>query len=218
MKVYVAHHGKLRVRIGRENLGSESLGPWYCGTGAIRLRQVLDTWFWAYRLDDQGYRGTSILPPSEFCRVQEHISSARIIEVRGNNLVVSMSEAGLATLQTRIVLLNTRVARLGDAVAMFGDFEVQHLARAKLGLFHLGGNRFNSFRVGSRYTALDEEDMQGIIAHISSARLLREGHSAVVEVGGADLAMLLRMAEEADFSNRMTSGESHAGMPVRRAP
>ena len=49
MKVYIAHDGKLRVRIGRESLGSESLGPWYGGTGAIRLRQVIDGWFRAYR-------------------------------------------------------------------------------------------------------------------------------------------------------------------------
>jgi len=46
MRVYVAHDGGLRVRIGHENLGSASLGPWYGGTGAIRLRQVHGSWFW----------------------------------------------------------------------------------------------------------------------------------------------------------------------------
>ncbi len=69
----MAHDGKLRVRLGQENLGSESLGPWYGGTGAIRLRQVPGGWFRAYRLDDRGYRGTAMLPEAEFHRVQEHV-------------------------------------------------------------------------------------------------------------------------------------------------
>lgn len=66
MKVYVAHDGALRVRIGHETPGSESLGPWYGGTGAVRLRQVADAWFWAYRLDDHADRGTAKLPRDEF--------------------------------------------------------------------------------------------------------------------------------------------------------
>jgi len=198
MKVYVAHDGKLRVRIGRENLGSESLGPWYGGTGAIRLRQVLDTWFWAYRLDDRGYRGTASLPESEFPRVREHIPSARVIEARGTNLDIRVSEADLLILEGKVVPLRTRVARFGDGiVGLFGDFEVQHLARTKLGLFHLGGDRFNGFRIGPRYTALGEADMPGIVAHLPSARLLRDSLRTIVEVGDADLAKLLGMAEEA---------------------
>ncbi|WP_206664809.1 hypothetical protein [Dankookia rubra] len=147
----MAHDGKLRIRIGHETLGSESLGPWYGGTGAIRLRQVADTWFWAYQLDDHGYRGTSILSPSEFWRVQQCVPSARIVDVRGNNLGVRVSEAELATLRGRAVPLTTRVTVLGrGVVAMFGDFEIAPLATSALGLFHLGGNRFNGFRVGSR--------------------------------------------------------------------
>jgi hypothetical protein len=198
MKVYVAHDGKLRVRIGYESLGSESLGPWYGGTGAIQLRQVLDTWFWAYTLDDHGYRGTAILPEPEFVRVREHIPSACVVEARGRNLDIRISEADLRMLEGKIVPLTTRVARFGDGiVALFGDFEVQHLARTKLGLFHLGGDRFNGFRIGPRYTTLGEADMPGIVAHLPSARLLREGPRAIVEMEDADLAKLLAMAEEA---------------------
>lgn len=158
---------------------------------------MADTWFWAYQLDDHGYRGTSVLPPSEFGRVQEHIPSAHMADVLGNNLSARMPEADLRMLEGKAAPLRTRVAHIGDLVAMFGDFEVQHLAPTKLGLFHLGGNRFNGFRVASRYTALDEEDRQGIVAHIPSARLRREGASAIVEVGDADLMMLLGTAREA---------------------
>jgi hypothetical protein len=107
MKVYVAYDGKLRVRIGKETLGSESLGRWYGGTGAIRLRQVLDTWFWAYRLDDHGYRGTGSLPETEFGRVREHIPSACIVEARGRNLHIRISEADLRTLEGKVVPLRT---------------------------------------------------------------------------------------------------------------
>jgi hypothetical protein len=71
MKVYVAHDGLLRVRIGHEALGSESPGPWYGGTGAVRLRQWHGPHFWAYRLDDHAARGTSRLPEAEFGRVLE---------------------------------------------------------------------------------------------------------------------------------------------------
>jgi hypothetical protein len=99
MKVYVAYDGKLRVRIGHESPGSESLGPWYGGTGAIRLRQVLDTWFWAYRLDDHGYRGTGPLPETEFPRMREHIPSARVVEARGTNLYLRISEGDLRMLE-----------------------------------------------------------------------------------------------------------------------
>ena len=77
MKVYGALDGTLRVRIGHENLGSEALGRWYGGTGAVRLRQVHGTWFWAYRLDGHACRGTSTLPEAEFWRVREHLPSAR---------------------------------------------------------------------------------------------------------------------------------------------
>ena len=39
--------------------------------------------------------------------------------------------------------------------------------------------------------------MPAIAARLRSARLLREGDMSVVEVGDADLALLLGMAEEA---------------------
>jgi hypothetical protein len=79
MKVYVAYDGNLRVRIGQENLGSASLGPWYGGTGAIRLRQVHNTWFFVYQLDDHAPRGTSALSETAFERVREHLPSARLV-------------------------------------------------------------------------------------------------------------------------------------------
>lgn len=200
MKVYVAYDGGLRVRIGHENLGSESLGPWYGGTGAVRLRQVHDGWFWAYVLDGRAYRGTAKPSGVDFERVREHLPSARVVTVHGDrtrNLDVQVSDADLAMLQGRVVPLNTRVARFGTGmVAMFGDFQIDRTAGASLGLFHLGANRFNAFRTGFRYTAMDGGDIGGMVARLPSARLRRGGDMSVVEADDADLATLLGMAEE----------------------
>lgn len=63
-------------------------------------------------------------------------------------------------------------------------------------LVHLGANRFNGFRRGSRYSALSDGDMPGIVPRLPSARLRREGDMSVVEVDDADLALLTGMAEE----------------------
>ena len=202
MKVFTAHDGKLRVRIGHENLGSESLGPWYGGTGAIRLRQVADDWFWAYRLDGHAYRGTTALPEAEFWRVRKHLPSARVVADfghRSRNLDVRMSDADLRTLRERVAPLCTRVARRGpDLAVVFGDFEIAPAASSDIGLFHLGGRRFNGFRTGHRWIALEADDgMPAIAARLPSARLLRERHMSVVEVGDADLALLLGMAGRA---------------------
>ena len=202
MRVFVAHDGKLRVLIGHEDLGSESLGPWYGGTGAIRLRQVAGDWFWAYRLDGHAYRGTAALPEAEFWRVREHLPSARVVTDLGHrsrNLDVRVSDHDLRALRERVVPLSTRVARFGpDLAAVFGDFEIAAVAASALGLFHLGGGRFNGFRTGHRWAALEaDDDMPAILARLPSARLRREGRLSVVEVGDADLALLLGMAEGA---------------------
>lgn len=203
MKVFVAHDGKLRVRIGHENLGSESLGPWYGGTGAIRLRQVLDGWFRAYKLDDHGHRGTAALPEGELWRVREHLPGARAMDASWGGLSVQVPENDLRMLHGRVVPLRTRVARFGsDLAAVFGDFELEPAARSGVGLFHLGGRRFNAFRAPLRtrsgFAVLDaQSDMPVVAARLPSARLRREGDMAVVEVGDADLALLLGMAEEA---------------------
>ena len=200
MKVYIAHDGALRVRIGHESLGSESLGSWYGGAGAIRLRQVHETWFWAYVLDGHAYRGTAKPSGVDFERVRERLPSARVVAIHGDrtrNLDVRVSDADLRMLRGRVVPLNTRVARFGTGmVAMFGDFQIDGTAGASLGLFHLGANRFNGFRTGFRYAALHESDMPGIAARLPSARLRREGDVSVVEVDEAALATLLGMAED----------------------
>lgn len=175
MRVFVAHDGALRVRIGKENLGSESLGPWYGGTGAIRLRQVADGWFWAYVLDGHAYRGTATLPEAEFWRVREHLPSARVVTIHGErtrNLDVQVSDADLRMLQERVVPLSTHVARFGTGmVAMFGDFQIDRTAGASLGLFHLGGNRFNAFRTGFRWAALGEVGLPPIAARLPPAAM-----------------------------------------------
>ncbi len=75
--------------------------------------------------------------------------------------------------------------------------------RSGIGLFHLGGRRFNAFRTpvrtgGSRFAALDADaDMPVVAGRLPSVRLRREGHVSVVEVDDADLALLLGMAAEA---------------------
>ncbi|GAA0607183.1 hypothetical protein GCM10009416_50210 [Craurococcus roseus] len=200
MKVYVAHDGALRARIGKENLGSESLGPWYGGTGAIRLRQVHDGWFWAYVLDDHGYRGTAALPERRFGEVRAHIPSARVAddsEDRGRSLDVRVSDDDLRMLHQRVVPLRTRVARFGPGLAaMFGDFEIAAVAGSAIGLFHLSSGRFNAFTTGVRWAAMGRDGMPVVAARLPSARLRREGDMAVVEVDDADLATLLRMAGE----------------------
>ena len=196
MKVYVAHDGNFRVRIGRETLGSESLGPWYGGTGAVRLRQYYDTRFWVYRLDDHGHRGAADLPEAELWRVREHLPSVRAADWAGGTRV-DVSDEDLAALREKVVPLRTRIAEFGDGmVAVFGDFEIHPRYEHSLGLFHLGGRRFNGFR--SRYTAsaLRDGDVPGIAARLPSARLLRDGPKTVVEVNDADLALLLRAAGE----------------------
>jgi hypothetical protein len=199
MRTYVGHDGMLRVRIGHENLGSESLRPWYGGTGAVRLRQVHDTWFWAYQLDGHADRGTSRLPEGEFRRIQEHIPSAQIAAPVGGervrNIDVEISDADLAMLEERVEPLRTRVAPLGDGVAaIFGDWQIEAMTQVRLGLFHLGGQRFNGFRTGFRYTALRKADMTTIIAQLPSARLLRDGPQTTVEVNEDDLARLVATA------------------------
>ena len=200
MKVHIAHDGALRVRIGHENLGSEALGPWYGGAGAIRLRQFHDTWFWAYVLDGRAYRGTATLPEAEFCRVRERLPSARVVTVHGHrtrNLDVQVSGADLAMLREQVAPLSTRVARFAEGmVAMFGDFQIDGTAGASVGLFHLSANRFNAFRTGFRHTAMGGGDIEGMVARLPSARLRHEGDMSVVEVDDADLALLTGMAEE----------------------
>jgi hypothetical protein len=159
---------------------------------------VLDTWFWAYRLDDEGYRGTSSLPQAEFDRVREHIPSARIVSARGSSLDVRVSEADLRMLRGAVVPLSTRIARFGGGIAaLFGDFEVPCLAGERLGLYYLGSNCFNGFHIGLSDSVVGEGDMPGIVSHLPSARLQRDGAMAIVEVDEADLAMLLRTAETA---------------------
>lgn len=196
MKVYTAHDGKLRVRIGHENLGSESLGPWYGGTGAIRLRQIVDGWFRGYRLDDNGHRGTAALPEADFPLVQEHLPGARIADVSWGSLSLEVPDDDLRMLRERVVPLRTRVARFEDNLAvMFGDFEIAAGAASAVGLFHLGGRRFNAFTTGVRWAALREDGLPVVAAHLPSACLLRNGDMSVVEVSDADLALLLGMAE-----------------------
>ena len=206
MRVFVAHDGKLRVRIGHETLGSESLGPWYGGTGAIRLRQVAADWFWAYRLDDHAYRGTAALPEADFWRVREHLPSARVatdLGERSRNLDVRVPDADLRMLRERVVPLSTRVARFGqDLAAVFGDFGLAPLVGAGVGLFHLGGGRFNAFRTPLRtrsgFAALEaDRDMPAIAARLPSARLRREGDMSFVAVDDADLSRLLATAQDA---------------------
>lgn len=197
MKVFVGCDGKLRVRIGHVDLGSASLGPWYGGTGAIRLLQVSGTRFWAYRLDDHGYRGTAALPEAEFRRVREHMPSAHLVRDGVGTTDVDVSDTDLAALRERVVPLRTRVARFGEGMAaLFGDFPIASKDMFSLGLFHLGGRRFNGFRTGFHHTALRDGDMPDIAARLPSARLLRDGPKTVVEVGDPDLALLLGAAEE----------------------
>jgi hypothetical protein len=76
MKVSLEWDDKLRVRIGQV-MDSYSHGPGYGGTGAIRLRQVLDTWFFAYRLDDHASRGTAALQDGDFDIIKAHLPSAQ---------------------------------------------------------------------------------------------------------------------------------------------
>lgn len=195
----MAHDGRLRVRIGHENLGSESLGPWYGGTGAVRLRQVLDNWFWAYTLDDHARRGTAGLPEEEFWRVQECIPAARLKHplVRPT-LDIDVPDADLASLTAQAAPLRTRVAQFGPGmVALFGDFQIERVAGAAIGLFRLGGRRFNAFRTdGGRWTALHGRDMPGVVGSLPSARLSPNGPMSIVEMDDADFAGLLEAAEE----------------------
>ena len=117
------------------------------------------------------------------------------MDASGGGLSVQVPEDDLRMLLDRVVPLRTRVARFSEGMAaLFGDFQVEHAAGASSGLFHLGGNRFNAFRTGSRWSALDPGGMAPIAARLPSARLGREGDMSVVEVGDADLALLLRMA------------------------
>jgi hypothetical protein len=210
VRVYTdAYDGALRVRIGEERLGSASLGPWFGGTGAVRLIQIHKTWFWAYRLDAHAPRGTSRLPEAEFGRVLEHLPSARILRGTPRSLDVEVSEADLAVLRSQVVPLSTRVARLGagdgrvgsvaSVMAMFGDFDLALSGRAARVLFHLDGRRFLAFRlIGGRVQGgLNEGDMAAVAAHVPSARLLREGERSLVEVDDADFAALQAMAQEA---------------------
>ncbi len=162
---------------------------------------MADDWFRAYRLDGHACRGTAALPEAEFWRVREHLPSARVVtdpRSRSRNLDVRVSEADLRMLEGTVVPLRTRVARFGpDLAAMFGDFEIAPAASSDIGLFHLGGNRFNAFRTGSRWAALEADDGRPAIAARLPSALLREGDMSVVEVGDADLASLLGMAGEA---------------------
>jgi hypothetical protein len=87
------------------------------------------------------------------------------------------------------------VARLGEVAVMFGDFELAPFAAARLGLFHLGGGRFNAFRAGFDFDALGEGDMAAIAARVPSARLRQHGEQALVEVDADDLARLRAIAE-----------------------
>lgn len=203
MKVFVGWDGRprewdgrLRVRIGHVDLGSASLGPWYGGTGAIRLRHDYGTRFWAYRLDDHAYRGTTDLPETELWRVREHLPSVRAADWAGGTRV-DVSEADLAALRGKVVPLRTRVARFGEGMAaLCGDFPMASKDMFSLGLFHLGGHRFNGFRTGFHHTALRDGDILRTAARLPSARLLRDGPKTVVEVNDADLALLLGAAEE----------------------
>ncbi|MGG5824011.1 hypothetical protein [Falsiroseomonas sp. HW251] len=197
MKVYRAYDRLLRVRIGHELLGSESLGSWYGGTGAIRLRQLRDGWFHAYQLDVNGYRGSSTLPGAEFARVQAEIPSARVVGESGINLDVRISDDDVRNLEGAVLPLLTRIARLdGGVVAMFGDFQIAPVADARIGLFHLGGTRLNGFRIGFRYTALRQRDLAEVAAHLPSARLIREGQQTMIDVSEAEL---IRLQTAEDF-------------------
>jgi len=113
-------------------------------------------------------------------------------------LDIDVPQADLAALRAQAAPLRTRVARFGGGlVAMFGDFQIEATIDASLGLFHLGGRRFNGFSTGFQYGALDAIDMPGVVARLPSARLVRDGHRSTIEVSGGDLALLLKMAEEA---------------------
>lgn len=194
MKVCRAHDELLRVRIGLENLGTESLGAWYGGTSAIRLRQIHDTWWWAYKLDDLGHRGTSNLTHAEFEMVRQQVPSATIKASVGRNLEFTMSSEDLQRLESQIVELETKMAKFGDDIAvLFGDFDIRALRRPEIGLFHLIGNRFNGFRPSFHYEALRDDDLPAINRHLPSATLVREGPQTLIEVDDGDIAMLMEM-------------------------
>jgi hypothetical protein len=89
MLVFVGYDDRLRVRIGKEHLDSFSHGSGYGGTGAIRLLQVNATWFFAYRLDDEGYRGTSQLRADDFANIQSYLPSVRIQHQQLTGIAIS---------------------------------------------------------------------------------------------------------------------------------
>src|ERR1700722_2915943 len=115
MKVFVGYDGRLRIRIGQENLGSESIGAWYGGAGAIRIIQFHDKTFWPYVLDPTVHRGTSDLPKTEFDRIKEHLPSAKFgARLGGSSVEIKISADDLAMLHARVTQLSTRLVRFGD--------------------------------------------------------------------------------------------------------
>jgi len=89
MKVFLEWDDKQRVRIGQEHLDSHSHGPGYGGTGAIRLQQVMDRWFFAYRLDDHAPRGTAALHDGDFNIIKAHLPSAQKAGPQLTGIIIS---------------------------------------------------------------------------------------------------------------------------------
>jgi hypothetical protein len=207
MKVFVGHDGKIRVRIGQENLGSESLGVWYGGSGAIRLRQFIDRNFGCYVLDPTVHRGTRDLPDFEFDRIKQHLPSAQFgNRFGGSSVDIRISLDDFAMLQASVTQLSTRLVRFGDALTVtFGDFSIWVAHLPGLSLFHLGDNSFLGFRKGTRsegyeFSTLREDDMDVITSHLGSARLMKDQGRTLVDLGEDDVAKLVGMAEQWDSS------------------
>jgi hypothetical protein len=101
-------------------------------------------------------------------------------------------------------LLTLQIARFGrDLVVVFGATEF--VAPIRLRLFHAGGNRFAAvaYRIspnpdgGETWTpdAFCEADLRDALEHIPSFRIVGAGRPTPVEVGDADLAMLVARAK-----------------------
>ena len=210
----VTYNNKLTIRIGYENLSEESLGSWYGGTGAIRIRQELGSWFYAYELDaNEPYGGIRSLSKKSIKLLEEKYSfynfgAREAYPNRSGNRIVSdfdLSGDQLNDLKIKSTPLSTRITDVDDSIrVMFGDFCMYAADDMDICLFHWKDNIFNCFQpwhssggIDFRNVSIDE--CSYILSIFPSAKFNKTKNQTFMILPDSDLVELSLKAESLNW-------------------
>ena len=199
---------KLEIRIGFPNLGNESLGPWYGGDNAIRVKQFHDIMFSAYALDSSpDGDGTRCATKADFKSIAGYFPSIqgqpmnRLITKSSDYVYFDIAKPELDALMICVSERATTTCYQHNILVMFGDFDF-YTTMDNVGttLFHWGGNTFNAFVHHGRtsFAAIEATERKEIRREFPSATFKRVNQQVFVTLSDCDVVML-RLAARKDW-------------------